>query len=166
MPIIVRHHQIDRGFLAIELFPDHDGAVRPGDDVGARRASVGLSNRKRVGERFPAIPRARVEQALAKLPVRVPGHMVGARRRDRQAGPVMRARRDLPIVPTDTLNLARRRGIDKRHYRVIPDAAVEDVPEDDDRTPGSGKGDAQPAALAGVVLGHMRPGICCASVSR
>ena len=76
----------------------------------------------------------------------------------------MRARRNLPVILADAAHLARCGQIGERHDRVIPHAAFEDVPEHDDRPPGSGKGQTEPAAFAGIVGRKLRFGIGGAAV--
>ena len=78
----------------------------------------------------------------------------------------MRTGRDLPVVLADPVDLARRRRIGERHDRVVANAALEDVPEHDDRPAGAGEGEAEAAAFAGVVLRHPRFGIGRAAVLR
>src|SRR5215831_13660763 len=117
-----------------------------------RWSAIGLADRKRIGKGLSAVPRRGIEQALANPSIGVPRNVIGPVRRDRKAGALMRTGRDLPLVMTDALNLAGSLEVRERHDRMVANAAVENVPEHDDRMAPAIEGNGEPATFAGVVL--------------
>ncbi len=152
--VVHGRHQVDGGFLAVEFLPDHRGAVGAGENIGPRRPPIGPPDRQRLREGAAAVARARIEQTLADLATRVPGHMIGARARNRQARTVMRASGDLPVVFTHAMQFAGRCGIREGDDRMIANATLEDIPENDDGAAGPRERQRKATALAGVVLGQ------------
>jgi hypothetical protein len=79
---------------------------------------------------------------------------------------MMRARVNLPIIPADAMNFARRRQVGERHDGVIPHTAFKNVPEDNYRPAGPGKRQPEAAAFAGIVLRKPVFGIRRAFIAR
>ena len=145
-----------RHLVAVELLPHEMQRRAVGQEIGPRRLAIGGRQRPRLGVGRVGGIGAGIEQALARGAVGEPGDVIRAVGRDRQAGPVMRAGLDLPVVDADAAHRSWRRGIAEGDHAMIAHRAREDVAEHHGRPAGAGEGQAEPAAFAGVVEGDGR----------
>src|SRR5258708_24230073 len=92
--------------------------------------------------------------------------MWGARRREGEGGPRRGRGIDVAVGLADAMDLARRRRTVERYDRVIPNAAVKDVSEHDDRTAWARERQPEAATFAGIILCQPGFGIARAAIVR